>query len=69
MIDWIFEHYDSIFAWIGFITTTASGAVALTPSKKDDGIWGKVLKVLDYVSVFNTPSNKEKLAKALKKNK
>ena len=69
MIDWIFEHWESIFSWIGLIVTTASGAVKLTPTKKDDGIWGKALKVLDYVSVVNTPSNKEKLEKALKKNR
>lgn len=69
MIDWILGHWESIFSWIGLVTTTASGVVALTPTKKDDGIWGGLVKVLDYVSVVNTPSNKEKLAKALKKNK
>ena len=69
MLNWILEHWESIFAWIGLATTTATTAVALTPTKKDDGIWGKVVKVLDYASVINTPANKEKLAKALKKNK
>ena len=67
MIDWILEHWESIFSWIGLITTTASGAVALTPTKKDDTIWGKIVKILDNVSVVNTPANKAILAKYSKK--
>lgn len=67
MLDWIVGHWESIFSWIGLVVTTCSGVVKLTPTKKDDGVWGKVVKVLDYASVVNTPSNKEKLKKALEK--
>jgi hypothetical protein len=63
MIDYILEHWDSIFGWFGLAVATASGAIKLTPSKKDDGLWGKIIGVLDYISIFNTPSNKEKLQK------
>lgn len=63
MIDYILEHWDSIFGWFGLAVATASGAIKLTPSKKDDGLWGKIIGVLDYVSIFNTPANKAKLEK------
>lgn len=69
MIDWILTHWDSVFSWIGLIVTTCSGVVKLTPTSKDDGAWGKVLKVLDYASVVNTPENKARIEKALKKSK
>lgn len=63
MIDWIVEHWESIFSWIGLAVTTCTGVVKLTPTKKDDGIAAKIVKVADYLSVVNTPANKEKLAK------
>ena len=69
MIDWILTHWESIFSWIGLAVTTCSGVVKLTPSTKDDGIWGKVVKVLDYASVVNTPENKARIERALKKTK
>jgi hypothetical protein len=66
-MEWIVEHWDNIFSWIGVVVTFCSGAVKLTPTTKDDGIWGNVLKVLDWASVFNTPTNKAKLEKYAKK--
>ena len=63
MLDWILAHWESIFSWIGLAVTTCTGVVKLTPSKKDDTIVGKIVKVADYLSVVNTKENKEKLAK------
>jgi len=67
MFDWILEHWESIFSWIGLAVTTCTGIVKLTPTTKDDSIVGKVVKVADWLSVVNTPANKEKLEKVLKK--
>lgn len=67
MLNWLVEHWDSIFSWIGLAVTTCTGIVELTPSKKDDSIVGKIVKVADYLSVVNTKSNKEKLAKIAEK--
>lgn len=67
MIDWIVEHWDSIFSWIGLAVTTCTGIVKLTPTTKDDTIASKVVKVADWLSVVNTKSNKEKLAKYAEK--
>ena len=63
MLNWIVEHWDSIFSWIGLAVTTCTSIVKLTPTTKDDSIVGKVVKVADWLSVVNTKSNKEKLAK------
>lgn len=69
MIDWIVEHWESIFSWIGLAVTTCTGIVKLTPTSKDDSIAGKVVKVADWLSVVNTPANKAKLEKLSKKGK
>ena len=67
MLEWIVEHWESIFSWIGLAVTTCTGIVQLTPTKKDDSVAGKIVKVADWLSVVNTPANKEKLAKVAKK--
>ena len=67
MLEWIVEHWESIFSWIGLAVTTCTGVAGLTKTKKDDSIVGKIVKVADYLSVVNTPANREKLAKAAKK--
>lgn len=67
MLDWIVEHWESIFAWLGLAVTTCTGVAGLTPTKKDDRIVSKIVKVADYLSVVNTQANKEKLAKYAEK--
>ena len=69
MLDWIVEHWESIFSWIGLAVTTCTGVVKLTPTTKDDSIVGKVVKVADWLSVVNTASNKAKLESLAKKGK
>ena len=70
MIDWLVDNWDNIFKWIGYLVSFSSVAVKgaeLTKTAKDDNIVAKVVKVLDWASVFNTPENKAKLEKAAKK--
>lgn len=67
MVNWILEHWDSIFGWFGLAVTFASGAVELTPTKKDNTIWGKIVGLLDKISIVNTPANKAILEKYAKK--
>ena len=69
MIEWIVEHWESIFSWIGLAVTTCTGVVKLTPTTKDDSIAGKIVKVADWLSVVNTASNKAKLEMFDKKGK
>lgn len=41
------------FTILGIVVTAGSAIVAATPSVKDDALWAKVVKVADWVSVFN----------------
>lgn len=63
MFEFIISNVDTVFAWIGGIVSCASIIVKLTPTTKDDSVLEKVVNVLDYVSVFNTKKNQEKLDK------
>lgn len=63
MFEFIISNVDTVFAWIGGIVSCASIIVKLTPTTKDDSVLEKVINVLDYVSVFNTNKNQEKLDK------
>lgn len=69
MLDWILENWTSIFTIIGLIGTVCSTIVGLFGKFK----WlSYVVKVCDYMSIFNTPENKEKIEKVnadLKKKK
>lgn len=52
-MQYILLHYTDIMAIIGSVVTTASLVVKLTPSTKDDELLGKIIKVIEYASVFN----------------
>ena len=69
MIDWILTHLDNIGEWFSLLVVVCSGVAGLTPTKKDDGIASKIVKVADWFSVVNTKENREKLEKLSKKNK
>ena len=45
----------------GATVALASLIVKLTPSTKDDAILAKVVKVLDWLSIFNTKINQAKI--------
>lgn len=62
-MNFVLEHIDDVFAWIGGIVTCASIIVKLTPSTKDDAIVDRIIKVLDYASVVNTKKDQKKLDK------
>lgn len=52
-MQWIIDNYQNILTAIGAIVTAASTIVALTPSTKDDELLGKLIKAVEYLSVFN----------------
>ncbi len=53
VLNWITAHYQDVLTIIGLVVTTASAIVALTPSTKDDEVLGKIVKFIEYFSVFN----------------
>ncbi len=63
MLDWIIEHWDDLLAIYGGIVAICTVVVKLTPSVKDDEIFGKVIKILDTFSTAFKKSDAEKLNK------
>ena len=60
-IDFIKEHYSDILAIYGAIVALCTAVVKMTPSNKDDTIWGNIVKILDLFSTAFTDSDKSKL--------
>lgn len=54
------EPYAAIY---GAVVALCTAIVKVTPNVKDDAIWAKVLKVLDYFSTAFLKSDAEKLKK------
>jgi uncharacterized membrane protein YeiB len=69
MLDWIITHWKDILAIYGAVVLVCSTIVKLTPSQKDDNVWAKILKILDFFSTVFTKEDAEKLAAATKKSK
>lgn len=62
LIDYIRANGVEIWAIWGAVITIASLVVKLTPAKRDDQIFGVVLKVLNALAL--NPNNKKKQEKA-----
>lgn len=54
------EPYAAIY---GAVVALCTAIVKATPSKKDDTVWGNIVKVLDFFSTAFTKSDAEKLKK------
>ena len=63
MLDWIIEHWDDLLAIYGGVVAICTVVVKLTPSVKDDEIFGKIIKILDTFSTAFKKSDVEKLSK------
>lgn len=63
MIAWISANWDNILAIYGGIVAVCTTLVKMTPSNKDDSVWGNIIKVLDFFSTAFTDSDKKKVEK------
>ena len=61
MIAWLTANWENILAIYGGIVAVCTSIVKLTPSNKDDTVWGVIIKVLDTFSTAFTDSDKRKL--------
>lgn len=61
MLTWILANWDNILSVYGGVVALCTTIVKVTPSKKDDTIWGNIVKVLDFFSTAFTKSDAEKL--------
>lgn len=79
MIETLYNIWHAVMPYAaayGAAVAFCTAVVKATPSKKDDEIWGKIVKVLDFFSTVFTKSDQflmkkgeEKLAEEAKKNK
>ncbi len=53
VIAWVSANWQTILAVWGGVVLVASAIVKATPSQRDDAILEKVLKWVDYLSIFN----------------
>ena len=63
IIAFVTAHWEDILAIYGAVVAACTTTVKLTPSKKDDSVWGNIVKVLDFFSTAFTDSDAAKLAK------
>lgn len=63
MFAFLTAHWQDLLAIYGAVVGCCTTIVKLTPSKKDDTIWGNIVKVLDFFSTAFTDSDKKKLGK------
>lgn len=59
LLDWLLANWQTtVLVVIGGIITVASAIVRATPTEVDDGIWFKILKFLELLSLNNKPVTK-----------
>ena len=68
-MDWLLEHWESIFAAWGALVAICTTIVKLTPTQKDDNILSKIVKWADVFSVVFTKEDAAVITKALEKKK
>ena len=54
-------YFEKVLEIFGAAVALASLIVKLTKTEKDDAILAKVVKVLDFLSIFNTKINQAKI--------
>ena len=64
---WLQSHYDLILEGYGLIVALGTFIVKITPSVKDDSVWGKIVSILDNFSTAFTKSDKLLLVKGAEK--
>lgn len=66
-MNWILEHWQEILACFGALVGFCSLVVKLTPTQKDDNFVAWMVKILNWLSIFNPKKDQETLEKAAKK--
>ena len=67
MLDWLLAHWKDILAGYGALVSLCSIIVELTPTQKDDNVWAKVVRVLNFFSTVFTKEDAAKIAAGSKK--
>ncbi len=51
-MEFITNHWNDILSVVGAVVSLATLIVGLTPTTKDDEFLGKIVRILDFVSVL-----------------
>lgn len=62
-INWVKENWNLLLEAYGALVAFCTIVVKITPSTKDDTVWGTIVKILDFFSTAFTDSDKRKLEK------
>lgn len=68
-MNWFMENWVNILACFGGLVAAASAFVKLTSTQKDDNFVALLVKIFNWLSVFNPKKDQETLDKAAKKAK
>ena len=68
-MNWLMENWVNILACFGGLVAAASAFVKMTPTQKDDNFVALLVKILNWLSIFNPKKDQEVLDKAEKKAK
>lgn len=63
-MEFVREHGVELLAIYGGLVAICSAIVKITPTQKDDAIFAKIMKVLDWFSVAFNKADKKVLDKA-----
>lgn len=68
-MNWLMENWVNILACFGGLVAAASAFVKMTPTQKDDNFVALLVKILNWLSIFNPKKDQEVLDKAEAKKK
>ena len=68
-MNWFMENWVNILACFGGFVAAASAFVKMTPTQKDDNFVALLVKILNWLSIFNPKKDQEILDKAEAKKK
>lgn len=68
-MNWFMENWVNILACFGGLVAAASAFVKMTPTQKDDNFVALLVKILNWLSIFNPKKDQETLDKAEAKKK
>lgn len=68
-MNWFMENWVNILACFGGLVAVASAFVKLTPTQKDDNFVALLVKIFNWLSIFNPKKDEEAIENAAKKKK
>ena len=68
-MNWLLTNWEHIAAAFGVLVAACSAIVKLTPTQKDDNFVAVLVKIFNWLSIFNPKKDEEAIENAAKKKK